>query len=410
MMAQAGRPAPGLPCQSELALYHRGMSDYLLGGMPPEVFLQTHWQQRPCVFRGVMQGPPPVDVKTLLALATQAGVECRLVSKDGDAWQLQHGPFKPKALPSRQTPGWTLLVQGVDLHVNAVHDLLKSFTFLPWARLDDVMVSYASEGGGVGPHTDAYDVFLLQLHGRRTWRVGEVPSPRWRKDVPLKQLRQFKPTNTWTLEPGDMLYVPPGWGHDGVAVGSDCVTASIGFRAPLASSLAADLLARLADECAPDGDAPDDDVRYQDPPLHAPTVGQQAVGSQPGRIPAHLVDFARTSLEAALQSPERLHLVLGESLTEPKPSVWFDAPTQVPTWTRIARIDLDRRSRMLYDAERIYLNGEAFDVEGADGACLRQLADERGLAKATLKRLSASARAGVMQWVQAGWLVAHEAD
>ncbi len=137
-------------------------------------------------------------------------------------------------------------MQGVDLHDEAAHRLLQRFRFVPDARLDDVMVSYASDGGGVGPHIDSYDVFLLQIAGRRRWRIGRVTRPRLRDDVPLKMLAGFKATEDWLLEPGDMLYLPPGWAHNGIAVG-ECLTASIGFRAPHAAGLAADALQRLAD-------------------------------------------------------------------------------------------------------------------------------------------------------------------
>ena len=158
-------------------------------------------------------------------------------------------------------------MQGVDLHDDAAHRLLQRFRFVPDARLDDVMVSYASDGGGVGPHIDSYDVFLLQVAGRRRWRIGRVARPRLRDDVPLKMLAGFEAAEDWLLEPGDMLYLPPGWGHDGIAVG-ECLTASIGFRAPAAAGLAADALQRLADAAL---DAIDD----------AATAGRPAIRSTP---------------------------------------------------------------------------------------------------------------------------------
>jgi 50S ribosomal protein L16 3-hydroxylase len=162
------------------------------------------------------------------------------------AGRCARGQSPRRALPPLAVAGWSLLVQGVDLHDDAAHALLQRFRFVPDARLDDVMVSYASDGGGVGPHIDSYDVFLLQLAGRRRWRIGRVARPRLRDDVPLKMLDGFKAAEDWLLDPGDMLYLPPGWGHDGIAVG-DCLTASIGFRAPAAVGLAADTLQRLAD-------------------------------------------------------------------------------------------------------------------------------------------------------------------
>jgi 50S ribosomal protein L16 3-hydroxylase len=165
--------------------------------------------------------------------------------------------------------------------------MLSTFAFLPRARLDDLMVSWASDGGGVGPHVDAYDVFLLQLEGRRRWRVGPVRDAAFEPGLPLKILRRFEPTDDWLLEPGDMLYLPPGWGHDGVAEGA-CMTASIGFRAPGRRELARELLLRLADAF---GDASDDDGPD---PLYADRG--QAATTAPGRIPAAYLAFAAQAL------------------------------------------------------------------------------------------------------------------
>ena len=134
-------------------------------------------------------------------------------------------------MPPLAQPGWTLLVQGLDLHLQAAHELLSRFRFVPDARLDDLMLSYASDGGGVGPHLDSYDVFLIQVHGRRRWRIGRAKDRSLVDGLPLKILRHFEPEHEWLLEPGDMLYLPPLWAHDGVAVG-ECMTASVGFRAP----------------------------------------------------------------------------------------------------------------------------------------------------------------------------------
>ncbi len=220
----------------------------------------------------------------MFALAARDDVESRLIQRHADdRWQLRHGPLPRRALPPLAQPGWTLLVQGLDLHVDAAHDLLSRFRFVPAARLDDLMLSYASDGGGVGPHIDSYDVFLLQVQGRRRWRIGRAPSGALslRDDVPLKMLARFEPAQEWLLEPGDMLYLPPGWAHDGVAVGGDCMTASIGFRAPRADELAQALLARLADAPAEARRAP----RYRDPAQPATTT--------PAAVPEALQRFAR---------------------------------------------------------------------------------------------------------------------
>ena len=162
------------------------------------------------------------------------------------------------ALPPLKQKRWTLLVQGVDLHLDAAHELLQRFRFVPDARLDDLMISWASDGGGVGPHFDSYDVFLLQASGQRRWRIGRQKDFSLEPDVPLKILSNFEPEEEHLLNPGDMLYLPPRWAHDGVAEGDDCMTYSMGFRVPQRAGLAGELLLRMADEF-------EDNTLYRDP-------------------------------------------------------------------------------------------------------------------------------------------------
>jgi 50S ribosomal protein L16 3-hydroxylase len=361
----------------------------LLGGISPATFMRRHWQKKPLLVRGAWTGEPPVDRAALFELAARDDVESRLVAHDGANWSLRRGPLPRRALPPLKQPGWTLLVQGVDLHVSAAHQLLNRFRFVPDARLDDLMVSYASDGGGVGPHLDSYDVFLLQVHGRRRWRIGRVADPALVDGVPLKVLARFEPEHEWLFEPGDMLYLPPRWGHDGVAEG-ECMTCSIGFRAPSAAGVAQELLQRFAETIDHD-DAP---ALYRDP--------SQPASATPGRVPDALQAFARTAVERALREPGALARALGEVLTEPKPQVWFDAAGAVLAPGR--GVQLDRRTRMMYDAAHVYINGEALRAGGRDATLMRRLADRRRLAAADVDKLGADARELLAQWVQAGWL------
>lgn len=366
----------------------------LLGGLTPATFMRRHWHKKPLLIRQAVPGfAPLLERGELLDLAAQDDVESRLVvqpSADGKRpWRFKHGPFARKALPAFKQPGWTLLVQGVDLLDARVHALMNQFRFVPDARLDDLMISYATDGGGVGPHFDSYDVFLLQAHGRRRWRIGRQKDLRLQPDMPLKILAHFEPEQEFVLEPGDMLYLPPRYAHDGIAEG-ECMTYSIGFRAPRRGELASELLQRLAEDVLDDAGA---DALYRDP--------SQGAVAQSAEIPFALVDFAQVAVADALRDPLALQRVLGAYLSEPKGHVLFEGG-------QVAQLDgavvLDRRTRMLYDADHVFINGESFAAGGRDAQLMRWLADARSLDSADVRRLSAAARALVMDWCEAGWI------
>lgn len=360
----------------------------LLGGLSPQQFMRRHWQRKPLLVRQALPGvKAPLPRAELFALAARDDVEARLVTHGRAGWTLRSGPLPRRALPPLSQPGWTLLVQGLDLHVPAAQALLSQFGFVPAARLDDLMLSYASDGGGVGPHLDAYDVFLVQVHGRRRWRIGRARDRSFVAGLPLKILRHFEPEQEWLLEPGDMLYLPPRWAHDGVAEG-ECMTASVGFRAPSVDELAAELLGRLADEALTGGGR-----RYAD--------AMQPATTTPGAIPPALQRFAAASVQAALRDPRPLQRALGEWLSEPKAQVWFEPQAGVELGHGLR---LDRRTRMMYDVQHVYINGESFIARGGDAALLRRLADRRGLSAAEVAGFSAGARRQLEAWVEAGWL------
>ena len=231
-------------------------------------------------------------------------------------------------------------------------------------------------------------MFLLQVHGVREWRIGRVAQPRLQADAPLKILTNFRAERSWRLEPGDMLYLPPKWAHDGVAQG-ECMTCSIGYRAPARHHVAAGLLERLLDA---QSDI-ESDVLYRDP--------RQRATAFPARLPAELQAFATKAVARELARARRLALVLGELLSEPKRDVVFDRGEALDR-QRGAR--LDRRTRMLYDGTHVFINGEAYRASGRDATLLRRLADRRVLAATDLARLSAPARTLMEAWLQAGWL------
>jgi 50S ribosomal protein L16 3-hydroxylase len=365
----------------------------LLGGLTPAQFMRRHWQKKPLVVRSALAGvAPPLSRAALFALAASEDVESRLLQRAGGRWLLRHGPLPRRALPPVAQPGWTLLVQGLDLHVDAARALVDRFRFVPEARLDDLMISYASDRGGVGPHVDSYDVFLIQVHGRRRWQYGHQRDLALLPDLPLKILEHFEPSDETVLEAGDMLYLPPGWAHDGVALGADCITCSVGLRAPAREELARAVLQRALDET----EAPERDPLYRDP--------AQDATETPGRIPPLLADYAADAVERLVGDRQALDCALGEVLTEPKPRVWFDAADDGATLLPGAALRLDRRSRMLYDDRHIFINGESYLASGRDARAMRELADRRGLAAAAVDRLGAGARALLTEWLRAGWL------
>ncbi|MGC8703443.1 MAG: JmjC domain-containing protein [Thiomonas sp.] len=358
-------------------------------------FLREVWQRKPLLLRQAFAGFAPLLSRAqLFALAGDEDVESRLLQRNGRRWLLDHGPFSRRQIPPVEQRNWTLLVQGVNLHVDAASELLSQFRFIPDARLDDLMISWASDGGGVGPHQDAYDVFLLQAAGRRRWRIGTVLDATLQPGKPVKLLAHFEPEEDLILEPGDMLYLPPGWGHDGIAVGNDCMTYSIGFRAPPQGELLKEVLWQLA-ESQHGGPI------YSDPPLR--------VGAPPALLPPAMVKFAAQAFARLKPDAAVFESVLGTYLTTPKPQVWFESPQASLASLRRAcqqtGCRLDRRSKMLYTAQALFINGEAVSAELAASRLLRTLADQHRLSALQLKGATTGELTVLAQWCAQGWLL-----
>jgi len=333
---------------------------HLLGGLTPREFLRRHWQKRPLYVRGALaQFQDLLEFADLAALASRDDVESRVVVRRGRRRETSHGPF---ARLRPRPHDWTLLVSGVNLHHADADALLRRFSFVPQARLDDVMVSYATPGGGVGPHVDSYDVFLIQGSGRRRWRIGGRAS--------------------FVANTGDLVYLPPGVRHDGVAL-EPCFTYSIGFRAPRGAELGAAFLDWLHERGLPD-------ARYRDPGLR-PTP-------RTAHIPDEMVAFATRALGRIRWSAADVASFLGEYLSMPKPHVVFE-PGRA---RRGGTVRLDPKSQLLYSGSRFFINGDALTVPGRAAAALRVLADERAAASAAL------ARAGlgrlISEWQRRGYV------
>ncbi len=367
--------------------------------LPPSLtaatFVARHWHKRPLLVRDAISGFDGLfSWPQLRALAERDDVESRLVVRDGARWTLARGPFRLttwRQLPARQ---WTLLVQGVNLHDRRADRLLRRFAFLPYARLDDLMVSHAAPGGGVGPHVDSYDVFLLQGNGRRRWRYGRQKDLSLVPQRPLKILRHFTPRHDVVLGPGDMLYLPPHLAHDGVAIDT-CTTYSIGFRAAAATELAQAFLDFLRDRVDLRG-------RYSDPDL--------AATGTPARIDASMQSRIAAMLAKLRVSRAMVDEFAGTFLSEPKADVVF-APPQTPltrrAFVRAVRaqgVALDRRTQLLYDDRRFYINGAALAPPRDARADLALLADHRALTSARCATLAAATTDLLHQWHHDGYL------
>lgn len=349
--------------------------EYLLGGLSPADFLRDYWHKRPLLIR---QAVPDIvgrlSPNELRRLATNENCESRLVRHVRGRWSLEHGPFTAAALARLPRRGWSLLVSGVDHHLPYAAALLQSFGFVPYARLDDVMVSLAPPGGGVGPHFDSYDVFLIQGHGTRRWEIAEQDDLELVEDAPLRILKRFSPQQSWVLEPGDMLYLPPRLAHNGVAL-SECMTWSVGFRAPTHQEIACAFLDYLQESLTIEG-------RYADPDLK--------LTNHPAALPTEMIERLGAVINSIRWSRHDIVDFLGRYLSEPKPHVFFEPPRRLMSRERFAEkvalegLRLDPRTRMLFHGANFYINGERLVVPEAHRRLLVKLADQRALPPSAL--------------------------
>ena len=368
-----------------------GFDRRLLGGLSPEQFLKRYWQKKPFLIRGATPDFRPITTERLFQLAKADDVESRLVSHSRGAWQIEHGPFA--SFPRRKS-NWTLLVQGVNLHDEAGDALMRRFSFIANTRLDDLMVSYAVDGGGVGPHFDNYDVFLLQVEGRRRWRISAQKDLELLDDAPLKILRDFRAQQEFVLDPGDMLYLPPQIAHEGVALGA-CMTYSIGFRAPGFQEVVREFLIDQAERISLSG-------RYRDPLR------------RPARLPAQLdtnfIDSMSRRINALRWTQIDVVDFIGRYMTEPKAQVYFERNESLSAARFIKRasatgLKLHPKTQMLYRGARFFINGESFKPT-ARTETLRRLANTRCLSASDCAELARELQTLnlLLEWYAAGWL------
>ena len=367
----------------------------LLGGLTVAEFLRRHWQKKPLRVRNALpECAGIVQRDGLFELAARDDLESRIVERAGRRWRVRRGPFGRRELKRLPRSGWTLLVQGVDAALPAARSLLDRFSFIPYARLDDVMVSYAPAGGGVGPHFDNYDVFLLQGEGRRRWSVSRQRDLELVPDAPLRILRRFRPAREWMVETGDLLYLPPLCAHDGVAMGGGCVTISIGFRAPGAQELGARFLDYLQDRLRLPGSYADPGLRPQ---------------RHPARLGDDMVRKVRKFLQGIRWDGGDVAQFLGCHLTEPKAHVLIRRPTRPLAErtfsTRAARhgIELALQTRMLFRGRAVFVNGEACETGAPAARLMARLADRRSLPPRT--RIDRESAQLLYQWYRAGYII-----
>jgi 50S ribosomal protein L16 3-hydroxylase len=367
----------------------------LFGGRMVRTFLRTFWHKEALLVRAALPGFAGLfDRAALQALAERDDVESRLVVRVRGRWTLTHGPLRRRDWKSLPARNWTLLVQGVNLHAERADALLRRFAFVPYARLDDLMVSYAAPGGGVGAHFDSYDVFLLQGSGHRRWRYGRQTNLAVQAGLPLRILRRFTPEHDEVLGPGDLLYLPPHYAHDGVAV-TECTTYSIGFRAPSANELAAAFLDFLRDGLDLPG-------RYADPDL-APT-------REPARIGAAMRGQCMRMLATLRWDSATVARFLGCWLSEPKPHVYFERPRHPRTRASFAAaaartgLRLNPRTQLLYDERHLFINGAALARPLAGEPALIRLANARTLGAHDAGALPPPVMALLHDWYRDGFL------
>lgn len=342
----------------------------LPGGLSVKEFLRDYWQKKPLLIRQAIPGfTGLLNPHQLIELSCTPDAQARLVSHKRGQWHLHHGPFDPGDFAKIGKAKWTVLVQGVNHSLPSAAELLKRFNFIPHARLDDLMVSYAPKDGGVGPHFDSYDVFLLQGSGHRRWQISEQEDHSLVEGAPLRILQNFTVEHEWVLEPGDMLYLPPHCAHNGIAE-DDCMTYSIGFRTPSYQELGEQFLVYMQDKLCLEGMYADPDLKTQ---------------AHPSEISNEMLHQVESAIKQIQWKKPDIADFLGCYLSEPKPHIFFDPPGK--PWTekkffqtvKNAGIALDLKTQMLCYKGTVFINGEAYGANRDSFQILRDLADHRAL-------------------------------
>ncbi|PPC80833.1 MAG: cupin [Methylotenera sp.] len=383
----------------------------ILGGMTANEFLKNYWHKKPLLIKNAIPSfNGLLTPEELAGLACEDEVQSRIVEEIKGKWHASHGPFNEDDfvnLPETPDPKhrWTLLVQSVNHHLHEASELLSRFNFIPHARLDDLMVSYAPDGGGVGPHFDSYDVFLLQGQGKRLWRISDQTDLTLVEGAPLRILKSFDTTQEWLVEAGDLLYLPPHLAHWGIAVSDgdvDCMTYSIGFRAPKVQELATEFLGYMQDTLNKEGNALPG--IYQDADL--------TLQAHPAEISHSMITKVADILKRIQWSDQHVADFLGTYLSEPKPDIIFDPNKKISLQKFSERliqngICLDLKSQMLFTEHYFYLNGESITTSTESASLMKTLADYRKISAREIQAcggIDTSLISKLYEWYMAGYL------
>ncbi|KXW55298.1 cupin domain-containing protein [Ferrovum sp. PN-J185] len=371
------------------------MGNQVLGSLGIKTFLQHYWQKKAHLFQ---QTVPDflgfLTAKEIKQLATQKDVQSRLVIRQGKNYTLNHGPFRPIDLKGLGNKNWTLLIQSLNHWLPEADSLLQDFRFIPYARLDDIMVSYATPGGGVGPHYDHYDVFLLQGYGVRRWQIANTEDLAIRPNQSLKLLQRFKAQQTWDLEAGDMLYLPPKWAHHGIAQ-TECFTYSIGFRAPTYQEWVNAMLDYLRDEFQIEGNYTDPNLKEQ---------------RHPAKLPDELIDQVYAITQKIKWGKKDIANMVGRYLSEPKPHVFFDPEFEPVSLLQFSQhwakygLRLDAKTQILFHQAHFFINGEKLTPPINCFPLLTKLADHKILSPMEKSKQPKELTLLLHEWYTQGWL------
>ncbi|MEI7757417.1 MAG: cupin domain-containing protein [Bacteroidota bacterium] len=343
---------------------------HILGKTSINDFLKNYWQKKPLLIKNAIANfESPITESDLFTIAQNEEAVSRLIEYKQDIWQVKYGPFKKSDLPKKTNIPWTILVQNINHYLPFAESFLNLFKFIPYARLDDLMISYATKKGSVGPHFDSYDVFLFQAQGIREWKISDQKKFTLDKKSSIKIITNFKSKNSWVLKPGDMLYLPPNIGHWGISQSDDCLTYSIGFRAPATFEIQSKFLDFIQDHLI----ANENEI-YKDPNL--------APQKNPAEISSNMTKAMRNIVDRLRWDKSSINHFIGQLLSEPIESSIFETrkPLSLKAFEkRIVNktLKLNSKTRMLFIKNNFYVNGEFLKIDKKYTLFLKQLANDR---------------------------------